>query len=258
MNERTRETLQRIGKSGLQILTALLVLLAFWGAAYLFVGNELLVPGFKDCMKKFGKLLGSVSFWRNTWQSLLRVLLAFSVSFILAVFFALIAYMLPWFYRFFSPIVSVLRSLPALAVLLILLVWWGAAYAPVAVAFLSLFPMLYTGILAALFSVDKEYIEMSRVYKVPKRKQIVYLYLPAAAPYVIRESGGALSFSLKLVVSAEVLANTRASLGGMMQEARLYLDIPLLFALVGVTFFVGLVIELLATFFAETVERRVR
>ena len=127
-----------------------------------------------------------------------------------------------------------------------------------AVAFLSLFPMLYAGILAALKEVDGELITMSRVYGVPMKKQIRELYIPSVLPYVLRESGAAVSFSLKLVVSAEVLVMTSKSLGGMLFEAKNYSEIPLLFALVGVTFLIGLALEYLFVWIADSVERRVK
>jgi len=59
-------------------------------------------------------------------------------------------------------------------------------------------------------------------------------------------------------VSAEVLANTYKSLGGMMQESRLYLEMPTLFALVVVTFLVGILLETLGAAIATLVERRVK
>ena len=207
--------------------------------------------------KQTGKLLLSGGFWAALGNTLLRTLLALGISFVLALIFALISYLLPPFNSFFTPVVSALRSLPTLAVLLILLVWWGAGDAPVAVAFLSLFPMLYVSVLSALSGVDKDLIEMSRVYNVPLSKRIWELYLPAAAPYVLRETGAALSFSLKLVVSAEVLAYTFPSMGNLMQEARLY-DIAQLFALVGVTFVLGLLLEGLAALLAWLLKEKVQ
>ena len=83
-------------------------------------------------------------------------------------------------------------------------------------------------------------------------------YLLSVSPYVLREAGAAVSFSLKLVVSAEVLANTYKSLGGMMQESRLYLEMPTLFALVALTFLCGLVLEFIGAWTANFVERRVK
>lgn len=248
----------RVWKNLLQTAVALVALVVVWVAAHALVGNELLIPDFSACLKEVGKMLGKAAFWTAFWNTFRRVLIAFALSFAFAAFFAVIAYLVPWFCRILSPLVSFLRSLPTLAVLLIILVWSGAAVAPVVVAFLSLFPMLYAGILAALNEVDGALVDMSRVYRVPLRKQIFDLYLPSAAPYVLRESGAALAFSLKLVVSAEVLANTYRSLGGLMQEAKLYYEMPTLFALVLLAFSLGLILETLGALAAELVERRVK
>jgi len=55
-----------------------------------------------------------------------------------------------------------------------------------------------------------------------------------------------------------VLASTYKSLGGLMQDARLFLEMPTLFALVSITFFVGLILETAGNILAEFVERRVK
>ncbi len=245
-------------KTAWQTLAAIVFLIAVWGCLYLAAGNELLVPSLFDCFVEMGGLLQSGGFWLGLFWSLLRALIAFAISFVYALFFAVIAYLVPSFGRFFAPLVAAFRSLPVLAVLLILLSVMGAAEAPVAVAFLSLFPMVYTGILAALSGIDEQVLQISRVHGTPVWRKITRIYLPLSAPYILRESAGALSFSLKLVISAEVLANTAKSLGGMMQEAKIYAEIPQLFALVFVTFAVGLIMELSVTLLASMAEKNIK
>lgn len=234
-----------IWKIAWQSVTALLFLLLVWWIAYLSAGNELLVPSFATTLEKMGELFVQSSFWQGMARSILRSVCAFGISFLIALIFAVIAYMVPSLQHFFTPIVSAFRTLPVLAVLLILLSFLGAGEAPVAVACLSLFPMLYTSILAALSGIDENLLAASRIQGATVWTRIFRLYLPLSAPYVLREAGGALSFSLKLVVSAEVLANTAQSLGGMMQEAKIYGEIPTLFALVVATFLIGLCIEII-------------
>lgn len=241
-----------------QTVAAILFLIAVWIVAHKIVGNELLIPNFFDSFSSMGELLVKGTFWQGLGMSLLRALYAFIISFIFGGVLAVIAYLYPTFGGFLAPIVSALRSLPILAVLLILLSFLGAGEAPVAVAFLGLFPMLYTGILAALSGIDKHLIEIGRVCGATKPRRVFAIYLPLSSPYILREAGGALAFSLKLVVSAEVLSNTAKSVGGMMQEAKLYAEIPQLFALVGVAFIVGLLLELSVSLLAEWVEKKVK
>ena len=238
-------------KNLIQTAVAIGLLLVVWLIAYFCVGNPLLIPAPWESGKEFGVLLSSGGFWRGFFSTVLRVILAFGISFVLAVIFAVIAYLYPTFNGIFTPVVSAMRSLPVLAIVLILLSVLGAGATPIAVAFLSLFPMLYTGVLAALSG-----IEVSRVYGASRFGRIWRVYLPLSSPYVMREAGGALSFALKLVVSAEVVAVTARSLGGMMQEARVYAEIPQLFALVMLVFIVGLVLELAVTAVAVKLEKR--
>ena len=245
-------------KNLIQTGVAIVFLFAVWWVAYLSVGNDLLIPPLSDSLKEMGALFGKGVFWKALLSTLWRAVIAFVFSFLLAVIFAVIAYLYPSFGQFFAPIVSVLRSMPVLAVLLVLLSFLNAGNAPIAVAFLSLFPMLYAGILAALSGVDKHLIEVSRVYGTPVWRRVTAVYLPLSSPYILKEGAAALSFSLKLIVSAEVLSFTAKSLGGMMQDAKIYAEIPQLFALVGVTFVVGLLLETAIGMLAALTEKKIQ
>ena len=231
-------------------------MLAVWAILHAAVGNELVFPAFSDCVKQAFGLLRDGAFWTSLLHTFLRVLAAFGVSFVLAAGFAVVSYMVPAFGRFFAPFAAAMRALPTLAVLLLILLWAKAAIAPVVVAVLTLLPMLYTAFCAAIAQTDKDLAEMSRVYNVPWKKRLTMLYLPTVAPYAVREGAAALSLGLKLVASAEVLAATAVGLGGMMQEAKIYLDVPRLFALVIVTVVVGLVLELVGAAIGRAAERR--
>ena len=241
-----------------QVLAAIVFLVVVWIIAYYAVGNKLLIPPFTESVKEGWLLLGEKGFWVGFSHSLLRSIDAFLLSFLFAAVFAVVAYLYPAFKGFLAPIASALRSLPVLAVLLILLSFLDADKAPVAVAFLSLFPMLYISVLTALSSVDRQVIEVSRVQGTSTWRKIIAIYLPLSAPHILKEGAAALSFSVKLVVSAEVLASTAKSLGGMMQEAKVYAEIPQLFALVVVAFIAGLVLETAVTLLATYAERKIR
>ncbi len=247
-----------IWKNLWQTAAAILFLWLVWLIAYFAKGNELLVPSFTAVLRRLGVLVTSGSFWRGFALTLLRSGWAFLLSFLLALPLALLAYALPTAERLLAPVLSAVRSLPVLAVLLILLSFFSAGTVPVAVGFLSLFPMLYTGILAALSGVDQELVDTARAYGANPFKKAVKVYLPLSAPAILRECGAALSFSLKVVVSAEVLASTAKSLGGMMQEARVYGETTGLFALVIVTFLTGLLLELCFAALTYQAEKKIR
>ena len=253
---RNRVLKYSIFKNCIAWAAALLTMLVVWVILHAAVGNELVFPAFFDCVKQAVALLQTGGFWKSLLHTFLRTLGAFGISFILAAILAVLSYMLPTFGRFFAPFAAAMRAIPTLAVLLLILLWAKAAIAPVVVATLTLLPMLYAGFLAAIARTDKNLLEMSRVYQVPWKKRLMKLYLPTVAPYAVKEGTAALSLGLKLVASAEVLAATAVGLGGMMQESKIYLDVPRLFALVIVTVCIGLIVELIGGAIARAAERR--
>ena len=239
-------------------LAALAFLLLVWQIAFTVTKNEYVIPSVWDCVTRAFSLLGESLFWVTFFSTFLRCLIAFLLSFICAVILALIAYLLPWFSKFFTPIVSLMRSLPTMAIVLILFVLTTRSKAPVIVAFLTLFPMLYTSIYASLCEVDTSLVQMSKVYQVPLKKQILSLYFPSVCPSLILNASAALSHSLKVVVSAEILSYTYQSLGGLMQEMSLIEEKPTLFALVLIVFVTGLIIEMLGNVLAGCLRRKLK
>lgn len=214
----------------------------FWLAAYLIVANDYVLPSIGDTFAALGKLLVSRGFWRAFGGTMLRTLAAFAVSLVCGTALAVLARLFAGVRAFFAPIVSFLRTVPTMAIILILLLWTSRAVAPVIVSVLVLFPAVYSAALAALDGVEEEFGELARAFRVGKTRQVCKLYLPLAAPPVLKQAGGILSMGLKITVSGEVLTSTDRSLGGLMQEAKLYVPAELL-ALTLVTVLVGFLLE---------------
>ena len=215
-----------------------------WLIAYYSVQNDYLIPSISDTATSFFKCLISGSFWISFLYTVLRMALSFIVSFVLSV--ALVALGALWkpFNSFIKPFMSVLRTLPTLAIILILLFWTNPLVAPIVVTFLVLFPMIYSQLNASLSEIDEGIIEMAEVYKISKRERLIKIYLPLISPNILSQTGANISLGIKVMISAEVLASTYKSLGGLMQNARFYVDMPRLAALTIIAVLIGLLIDL--------------
>ncbi len=214
-----------------------------WIAAYFIVRNDYLLPSFWETCGEIGRQLVGAAFWRAFAGTLLRTLAAFGLALALAVALACCAALSGAVRAFFAPVVSVLRTVPTMAVILILLLWTSHAVAPVLVSLLVLFPALYAALLASLDEAKEHYGLLCRAFKVSAPRKIFKLYLPAVAPSVLAQAGSILSMGLKITVSGEVLAQTFRSLGGAMQDAQLGLEIPRLFALTVLVVLLGFLLE---------------
>ena len=249
--------LQKLLQKGGWTLLSFSFLIFVWILVAVIVGNAYLLPTISQTIKAGFELLGRNSFWRGYFATIFRALFAFGISFILAGGLCIAACLWRSFEKFITPILSLLRSLPTMVVLLMIIVWTNAEFAPIIVSCLVLLPMLYSAMLGAITSVDKELLEMSRVYGVSQKRMIKSLYVPSVFPALSRESLNALTFSLKLTVSAEIMSNTFQSLGGQMQTASLYAQTPTVFALAFVVFLTGYLIECLGNLLILRIERSV-
>lgn len=222
---------------------ALVALWAGWLIAYYAIGNDFLLPSFWETVKSAFLLLGKGAFWRAFGSTLLRTVLAFVISFACGGLLALFSRLYPAVRAFCAPVVSVLRTLPTLAVILILLLWTSPSTAPVIVAALVLFPALYSACLTAFDGAGEEFEELTSAFGVGNKRKVFQMYLPLAAPSVLGQAGAVFSMGLKITVSGEVLSSTYHSLGGMMHEAQNILNMPQLLALTLMTLLIGFALE---------------
>ena len=216
-----------------------------WIAAYYIAGNKLIVPAFSDTAKSFFLYLGNGEFWRALLNTFLRTLLAFIISFVWAAVCAMLAKLSRCAKAFINPIIVFIRTLPTLAVILIILKLTSGnrSFSPVIVTILVLFPMIFSQMLAAADGIDKGLVEMAKVYKISKKDRLFKIYLPIVAPNIISQTGANLSLGLKIMISAEVLANTTKGLGGMMQFNNIAAEVANLAALTIAAVVIGLIIE---------------
>jgi len=239
-------------------LLSLFALLALWGAwltVSAVVKNDYILPSFSRTVSAAWELMGQADFWTAFSQTLLRTLLAFVLSVPLGVGLALLSALNGGVRAFLAPFVSILRTVPTMAVVLILLLWAGHTAAPVIVAMLVLFPAVYAAALAAYDGVTAQFGMLTRAYGVGTGQKIWRMYLPLSASVLLPQAGSVASLGLKITISGEVLANTYRSLGGMMQDAKMYLEMPRLLALTIVSLLLGFALEGLCVLIARLVMR---
>ncbi|MDE5549024.1 MAG: ABC transporter permease subunit, partial [Clostridia bacterium] len=97
----------------------------------------------------------------------------------------------------------------------------------------------------AIQGVDKDLIVMSKVYKVDNKNQIFKMYLPQTLPMALTGIKSSVGLNLKLVIAAEVLAQTADSIGVHMQLSKINLDTATLLAWTVMAIILGAIFELI-------------
>ena len=222
---------------------ALGIVIALWAIVAAAVGSQIIFPSLSSTIKALWSLLSESTFYGAIGNSLLRVLISFVISFAFALVFAILSSLLKSAGKVVSILTSIMRTIPTMSIILLALIWLSTLNAPMLVAILVIFPLQYAGLLNAIVNVDPRLIEMAKIYNVPIKKQIFKLYLPEAAPTVYSTIKSTISLNVKLIIAAEVMAQTKASMGLQMQQASMYLEMDVLFAWTIVAIILGLILE---------------
>lgn len=226
-------------------LIALAVVIGIWAIAAKVKNKPLILPMPDRPLKDFFGLFAQSGFWASVGGTLLRTCICFIIAFAAAFLIAAAGGVCPPVAKILSPVVSILRAAPTMAVILIAMIWLNAKNAPVLIGFLVSFPLLYQSIYTAITGVDKNLVEMAKVYKVGVVNRIFRLYIPEIAPAVFDVSRSTLSLTLKVVIAAEVLAYTKESVGLAMQSANSTFDISLLLAWTILAIILSFILELI-------------
>ena len=90
---------------------------------------------------------------------------------------------------------------------------------------------------------DPELVEMAKLYKLRPADKLTGVYIPSVFPAVADGARSAVSLCVKVVIAAEVLAQTKGSIGVEMQAASVMFEIARLMAWTVVAIVMSFVFE---------------
>ncbi|MDE7214006.1 MAG: ABC transporter permease subunit, partial [Anaeroplasmataceae bacterium] len=226
-------------------LAVILLILFIWYIACLWIGVDLILPTPSQAFLSLGKLLQDSSFWISLGWTYLRCIEGFLIAFVIALVCSVVAYAYKEVEKFLNPFMAIIRAIPTMAILLILIIMILPSQTPIVIAGIVICPTLYQAFLSGFHQIDRKLIEMANVYQVPKKKQILKLYIPSMKPVILENTATSFSLNIKLVIAAEALAQTRNSIGKLMQFAKVNIEVEKLFALTIVAVILSIVSEAL-------------
>ncbi len=197
-----------------KLLVALLVpalLLVTWQivtAAGLFSPSQLPPPG--DVVAAFTELLRHGGLWIHLQASLSRVAFGYLSGAAAALVLGSLVGLSPLVRRLLVPTVAAFRTVPSLAWVPLLLLWFGIDETPkvLLVAIGAFFP-IYTTTASALAHVDPQLLEVGRAYGRHGASLLSTVMLPAAAPELLNGLRLGLVNAWLFLVAAELIASSK-------------------------------------------------
>ena len=211
-------------------LLAAFLALCLWQLAAVLVDNRLLLVGPLQVAGRLWQLLGMQTTWQALGYSFGRISLGFFLAFALALVLAAVSARFSLAEILLRPYVLAIQTVPVASFIVIALLWLSGRRLSIFISFLMVLPVLYANALQGFRAADRQLLEMAQVFRMPRFRRVRCIFLPALAPYLKSACHVALGLCWKAGVAAEVIAVTEKSVGGMLYDAKVYLEIPDLFS----------------------------
>lgn len=214
---------------GVGKLLALFFWLALWQIGALVVGNALILPSPIQTLMAAVALLSAADFAATLALTMGRVFGGVIISVALGIVTGFFCGLSPFLRSLIDPLVTIIRTVPVVSVIILINLWLAAGIVPLVVCFLICFPIAWTNVVEGMDHVPPPLLDMAWVYRVPFRRRVKDIYIPALKPYMAAALMNAIGMGWKATVTAEVLANARPSVGMNLYYAKVYLETETLF-----------------------------
>lgn len=172
----------------------------------------------------------TVAFWGALGFSFARIAGGFVIAFILALVCGTLSWKCELFREFLHPLVMFMKSVPVVCIIVLLLVWTGAANVSIIAVALMVFPPVYFSYLEGLQQTSDSMKEILTIFNVKRFWRIRYYYLSTVMPYLISASKVVVGIAWKSGVAAEVIGIPNGSIGAGIYSAKIGLSTADLFA----------------------------
>lgn len=227
----------------LKLGISLVFWIAVWQIAAMLVGKEVLLPNPLSTLKTLISFGGTTQFWHSAAMSLLRILGGFVLGVVLGVFGAVLSANFKLFDLLCSPLLKTVRAAPVASFIILAFVWIKVGAVPTFISFLMVMPVVWTNVRQGIDGIDTNLLEMARIFKISRAKQIFNIHIPSVMPSFISSCITGLGFAWKSGVAAEVICRPNEALGTLLYEAKINLETPQVMALTVVIILISATFE---------------
>ncbi len=187
------------------------------------------IPAPSAIAASFWSLIVTGQLWPNLLVSLGRVLVGLAFGVVIGAILGLVTGLSRLGEDAIDPGVQMARTLPHLALIPLMILWFGVGETPkiVLIALGSVFP-IYLNLFSAIRGADRKLVEVAAILGLSRAETILHIILPAALPGFLVGLRQALGIAwISLVVAEQINAN--AGIGYLVMNARDFLRTDIIF-----------------------------
>lgn len=203
---------------------SILSFLVIWEIAARFINSAIILPSLKDVFISSLKFIQTKNFWVSVSFSFFRVIIAFLITFFVGIILGFLCSFFPPLKAYLSFPFALIKSVPVVALIMVMLFWFSSENLPVISAILMTLPIMTESVSVSVDNTDIKLLEMAKVFKLNKIKKIRYIYIPETKAIIKGTSNTVFSLSWKIIAAGEILSMPKHAIGSLIQENRILLE----------------------------------
>jgi sulfonate transport system permease protein len=219
----------RVPKGARKFLTPIGIIALWQAAAWAGLTSAQTMPAPSQIVTSFWNLIVTGQLWPNLVISLERVLFGLAAGVSIGTALALFSALTRVGEDLIDPVVQMARTLPHLALIPLMILWFGIGETPklVIIALGASFP-IYLNLFSAIRGADRKLLESGTVLGLTRSETIWHIVLPAALPGFLIGLRQALGIAwISLVVAEQI--NASSGIGYLVMNARDFLQTDVIF-----------------------------
>lgn len=198
----------------------------------LLLENELLIPPPTSVARSLWKLSFAGELNRHLYATLFEFVCGFSTACAVGIFLGYLMGRYPWFDELMDPWIATLYSIPVIAFVPLIIIWFGIGlFSKIVVVFKITAVAIMLNTAAGIKNIDPVWLELSKSMRLSSWETTTKIRLPAALPYIITGMRLGVGRALLGVIVAELMA-ANEGLGYLLRDASETWDSPKLFVTV--------------------------
>lgn len=205
---------------------SLIIIIIIWQIASKIINAPLVLPEPARVFKILAIFIVKLAFWKNFCFTAFRVLISFFISMTTGIFIGLLCSSSELSKDLLEFPLSVIRSTPVVAFILIAFFWFRSDTVPVFVCVLMTLPVMVSAVQKGFSQNEKneKLIFMSESYNLSFLQTFRYIKLPCAMPFVAGGAESTFGLCWKVVAAGEVLCNPKYGAGTMMARSQVIIQ----------------------------------
>lgn len=237
------------------VICTVILWFIIWQVIAMRIDNSIFLPSPVETVQSLQNLFLSKTFFLSVSVTLGNIVKGFCLGVLFGSIFAVFASLSEFLETFITFPMRIIKATPVASFTILALFWLDSSNLSILVSFFMVLPILYTNVLTGIKETNPKLLEMAKVFQIRWYYKICFLYIPEVLPYLFSACSVAIGLAWKSGIAAEVIGITKNSIGNHLYQAKLYLEMPELFAWSFVIISISIVSEYIVLVLLRFVEQ---